>query len=181
MLSLLLLLVITQSPAVPGETTLVSVCKQGSASACEALKQVNPQKAAELEREAAKAALRLQALKVAEEEAEKHASEGSSAETDGEPPNCDGQNHHIISKPIAEALQKHRTLRGLYEPRDKRFETRAKDKESHCGYQKWHRDVDDEVVGWLKEHENATPDEFMAKLREIYKRPDMVERFPNGF
>jgi hypothetical protein len=113
------------------------------------------------------------------------AQEADAAEAEGEaapePPDCKGQNHHVISRPIAKALERHKTLHGLYEPRDKRFVAKAKNKESHCGYQRWHRDVDLEVMMWLREHEKATPEQFMSKLREIYSREDMLERFPNGF
>lgn len=98
-----------------------------------------------------------------------------------EPPDCQGQNHHIISRPIAKALKRHETLGGLYAPRDERYVAKAKDKESHCGYQKWHRDVDLEIIQWLRAERRLTPEEFMAKLREIYNRPDMLKRFPNGF
>jgi hypothetical protein len=107
------------------------------------------------------------------------------AEAEGEaapePPDCQGQNHHVISRPIAKVLERHQSLRGLYEPRDERYVAKAKDKESHCGYQKWHRDVDLEVMRWLRKESRATPEEFMAKLREIYNRKDMLKRFPNGF
>lgn len=92
-----------------------------------------------------------------------------------------GQLHHVISKRIAEALEKHPTLRGHYTARDPRIVTRAADKASHNGYQKWHRDVDDEVIRWLKEYDDATPAEFEAFLRRIYSRPEMRVRFPDGF
>jgi hypothetical protein len=78
-------------------------------------------------------------------------------------------------------LEEHETLRGLYKPRDERFKTRAKDKASHCGYQQWHRDVDAEVINWLRDFPRATPEQFLKMLREIYNRPDMLKRFPNGF
>jgi hypothetical protein len=190
MLALLLLLVTAQgAPAVPGETTLVSFCKQGRLSACQELKTLFPEKYAEVQAELAKAALRLEALRAAEdatrEDADAKDAEASgveaSAEASGEPPNCDGQNHHVISRPIAKALEEHRTLRGSYEPRDKRFVAKAKDKESHCGYQEWHREVDAEVVEWLRRFPAATRKQFEAFLREIYNRKDMRERFPNGF
>lgn len=185
MLSLLILLVAAQGPAVPGEGTLVSFCKQGRMSACKELAKDNPVKAAEIQAEFAKAALRQEALRVAEEEAREKenakADESSEAEASGEPPNCNGQNHHIISKPIAEALKEHETLSGLYEPRDERFVAKAKDKESHCGYQDWHRKVDKEVIEWLTDNKRATAEQFMKMLREIYNRPDMLKRFPNGF
>jgi hypothetical protein len=69
----------------------------------------------------------------------------------------------------------------LYKPRDPRFKTRAKDEESHCGYQEWHRKVDEEVIRWLDRFDKATPEEFMQMLRELYRRKDMLERFPHGF
>lgn len=163
---------------------MVSFCKQGSLSACEALAETNPTLAAEIKAQLAKSALRLGALKVAEEEArEQQASESSSAEaeTSDESDDCNGQEHHIISRPIFKELKEHQTLGGLYEPRDERFKAKAKDKASHCGYQKWHREVDTEVVEWLKARKKATPEQFMKFLREIYNRPDMRKRFPNGF
>jgi hypothetical protein len=98
-----------------------------------------------------------------------------------EPPDCQGQNHHVISRPIAKRLERHDTLGGLYEPRDERFVAKARDSESHCGYQKWHRDVDLEVMKWLRDHQKATPKQFETFLRELYNRPEMLKRFPNGF
>jgi hypothetical protein len=117
----------------------------------------------------------------AKEDAEFAEAAEAEGEAAPEPPDCQGQNHHVISRPIAKALERHETLGGLYEPRDERYVAKAKDKESHCGYQKWHRDVDLEVVRWLRKERRATPEEFMAKLREIYSRKDMLKRFPNGF
>jgi hypothetical protein len=184
MLPLLLLLITTQAPPVPGEITLVSFCKQGRMTACEELKKLFPDKYAEI----AKAALRQEAALRGAEEAARDDADAKGAETardeaaaSGEPPHCNGQNHHIISRPISNALDEHRTLRGLYEMRDARFAAKAKNKESHCGYQDWHRKVDAEVIQWLRDHDKATPAQFMQKLREIYGRKDMRERFPHGF
>jgi hypothetical protein len=56
-----------------------------------------------------------------------------------------GQEHHLIFRRVAAALAAHPTLKGLYQPRDPRFVARAKDRESHCGYQGWHRDIDAEI------------------------------------
>jgi elongation factor P hydroxylase len=78
-------------------------------------------------------------------------------------------------------VEDHLTLKGLFKPRDKRFVAKAKDLESHCGYQEWHRKVDEEVIDWLNKYPEATPKQFLRFLRELYKRPDMLERFPNGF
>lgn len=98
-----------------------------------------------------------------------------------EPPDCNGQEHHVISRRIARELERHENLRGLYEPRDERFKARAKDKDAHCGYQRWHRDVDEEVIAWLQRYRNATREEFETFLREIYSRSGLRERFPHGF
>ncbi len=92
-----------------------------------------------------------------------------------------GQLHHPISKRIARALEAHDTLRGHYTERDPRFVTRAVDKDSHNGYQEWHRKVDEEVIQWLEKYIKATPEEFEAFLRQIYNRPEMRARFPDGF
>ncbi len=163
----------------------MSFCKQGRLTACQELAKTHPQKAAELQAELAKTALKV-AEEAAREQEEAETTESSEGETSeagasDEPPDCKGQNHHIISRPIAKALENHKTLRGLYEPRDERFKTRAKDKASHCGYQKWHRDVDEEVIRWLEDNPAAKPEQLMMKLREIYNRPEMLKRFPNGF
>ncbi|MFL5344171.1 MAG: Wall-associated protein precursor [Hyalangium sp.] len=120
-----------------------------------------------------------------EAQAKEDAAFADAAEAEGaaapEPPDCQGQDHHVISRPIAKALEEHKTLHGLYEPRDERYVAKAKDKESHCGYQKWHRAVDLEVIRWLRRFDEATQKEFEAFLREIYNRKEMLERFPHGF
>lgn len=123
MLTLVLLLVTTQVPPVPGEPPLVSFCKQGRVSACEELKRLFPEKYAEVAAELAKAALRYETLRAADEAGrdDADAKDGEAAgveaagEVSGEPPNCDGQNHHVISRPIAKELERHETLGGLYE------------------------------------------------------------------
>jgi hypothetical protein len=175
MLPLLLLLVTTQVPCTPGETTLVCHCKQGMANACEALRQVDAKLADAIEKA-------LMAAKLAEEVSRKAAElEDEASPSDPEPPDWKGQNHHVISRPIAKALEKHGTLRGQYQPRDPRFVAKAVDEEAHCGYQQWHRDVDAEVIAWLERYKNATVKQFEALLRQIYNRPAMRTRFPNGF
>ena len=94
---------------------------------------------------------------------------------------CPTCNRDVISRPIAKELAAHKTLRGLYKPRDPRFVAKAKDEDAHCGYQQWHRDVDRKVVEWLRRETDATPEEFMAFLRELYGRSEMRARFPHGF
>lgn len=173
MLPLLLMLLVAQVPCAQSDPTLVCYCKQGRASACEALRATDPRLAEALENALLAAKLEEEA-KAAEAKAEASASAP-------EPPDCKGQQHHVISRPIAKELERHRTLRGLYKPRDPRFVAQAKDEEAHCGYQRWHRDVDEEVIAWLESRENATPQQFEKFLREIYNRAAMRERFPHGF
>ncbi|ATB42293.1 Wall-associated protein precursor [Cystobacter fuscus] len=177
MLPLILLLVVTQLPCVQGDSTAVCRCKQGSASGCAAL---DPRKAAEI-------AQAIHELKIDEEARQKQAASSTSAKVQEssdapEPPDCKGQQHHVISKPIAKELELHPTLMGVYEPRDSRFVTKAVDEAAHCGYQDWHRKIDAEVINyWLRTHKSATAKEFETFLRSVYNRPDMRARFPRGF
>lgn len=192
MLSSLLLLVLTQAMVcTPGEMSAVCSCKQGMVSACVILATDDAVRAARVLVEVQE---ELEALEQAspmagkadgkkkQKQRELQAAAESLSESLGssEPPHCKGQKHHLISRPIAKALERHPLLKGLYKPRDPRFMTQAKDEQSHCGYQQWHRDVDEEVVGWLKDNSKATHKDFMDKLREIYSRPEMLLRFPDG-
>ena len=91
-----------------------------------------------------------------------------------------GQEHHAISKKVARALEDNPNLAGKYTPRDPRFVTQAKDAASHRGYQTWHRELDDEVVEWLRKRPDATQAQFEKWLRDRYNKPDLKGRFPNG-
>jgi hypothetical protein len=190
------LMVMTQVVAcTPGETSMVCHCKAGQVSACVTLVKGDWQKAAQVLSEVWQGLETLDELERASPEAwrkdptkqqrrtelERSAESLSQSLGPSKLPDCDGQEHHIISRPIAKKLSKHPRLKGLYKPRDPRFVARARDKPSHCGYQQWHRDVDKEVIDWLETSSHATPQEFMDKLREIYNRPDMQARFPHGF
>jgi hypothetical protein len=177
MLALLLSLLVAQLPCSPGEFSVVCHCKQGLASACASVRVTNPKLADAIE--AALAAAKLEE-QVRQQQAARSAEAGASPSAP-EPPDCKGQKHHVISRPIAKELEEHQTLRGVYTPRDPRFVAQAKDEKSHCGYQQWHRDVDKEVIDWLRRMNKATPEQFERFLREIYNRPVMRERFPHGF
>jgi hypothetical protein len=193
MLSSLVLVLLTQAIAcTPGETSLVCNCKQGMVSACVTLVGEDAWKAAQvldeveeeleaLEQAAPMAGEAGQKEKQQKQQLQAAAESLSQSLGSSEPPHCTGQRHHIISRPIAKKLSRHLTLKGLFKPRDPRFVSRAQDEQSHCGYQEWHRDVDDEVVDWLDRNPKATPTKFMDKLREIYGRPEMKARFPHGF
>jgi hypothetical protein len=174
MLSLLLSVLLTQLACVPGDTTTICYCKQGVMSACEVVRQTEPEVFRAIE--AARAVLKV------EEEARDTLKEQNAYSCDSEEgEECKGQWHHIISKRIFEALERHQTLRGKYKARDSRFVSRAKNEQSHCGYQSWHRDVDREVAAWLKQHEKVTTQQFESYLREVYKQADLAKRFPHGF
>ncbi|HEX8825486.1 MAG TPA: Wall-associated protein precursor [Archangium sp.] len=172
-----LLLLLAQVPCAPNDLTVVCSCKQGVASACDTLRLSEPELAAKLEA-AFQTAAAVQGARIAVEALK---AEGETSPASPEPPECKGQLHHIISKRIAKALERHRILRGHYKPRDPRFISRAVDEKAHCGYGEWHRDVDDEVIAWLARYRDATPEQFEAYLREVYRRPDMLKRFPRGF
>lgn len=165
MLTTLLILVLSASPRCPpGEPRDACDCRQGKASACKTLRKTDPKLAKEIEKANAKRA---------EEAADKQAAAKKVATT--------GQEHHIISKSIAKALDSHPTLKGHYKPRDSRFVARAIDVPAHKGYQTWHREVDAEVIKWIERNPKATSNQFEAYLRAVYSRPDMKKRFPNGF
>ncbi|WNG16849.1 Wall-associated protein precursor [Cystobacter fuscus] len=186
MLSSLLLVVLTQVACTPGEMSAVCSCKQGMVSACVTLVGNDARRAAQVLDEVHELLEQATWMEGKGDERTKQqlqTAAESLSQTLGssEPPQCKGQNHHLISRPIAKGLSRHATLKGLFEPRDPRFVSRAKDEKSHCGYQEWHRKVDEEVVEWLKEHPKATLEQFMNKLREIYSRPEMQSRFPHGF
>jgi hypothetical protein len=80
-----------------------------------------------------------------------------------------------------DALQEHLVLRGLYRYRDPRFVAQAKDMKAHCGYQRWHMDLDREIAAWIARNSKATAQQFEAYLRDVYARPELRLRFPNGF
>jgi hypothetical protein len=192
MLSSVWLMVLAQiAVCVPGETTFVCKCKAGMVTACVTLVGQNPQRAAQLLKEVVEALDELDALehasRMTKDDEKKQQELQTAAESLSQSlghstlPDCKGQQHHLISRPIARRLGEHPTLKGLYKPRDPRFVARARDKQSHCGYQQWHRDVDKEVIDWLRRSPKATHQQFMDKLREIYSRPDMKARFPHGF
>ena len=92
-----------------------------------------------------------------------------------------GQKHHGITKKVHDALEGHDNLRGLYKYRDSRFVTQAKDLTSHNGYQKWHRQLDNEVADWVYDHPEMTQGQFENYLLGRYAKSDLKNRFPNGF
>jgi len=57
--------------------------------------------------------------------------------------------------------------------------TRAIDKDSHIGYQTWHRELDERIVNWLEGNRYATQDQFVEQLKKFYKDPDIAKRFPD--
>jgi hypothetical protein len=92
-----------------------------------------------------------------------------------------GQIHHPISTKVGRAIDNHPILKGVFQKRDPRFVTQAVNEAAHRGYQRWHRELDNEVVEWIRKNPTKNADDFLAYLRELYKRPDLAERFPDGF
>lgn len=170
-------LLLTQVPCAPNDLPVVCHCKQGQVSACAVLRETDPRLADAVDNALSMArAVDASAGAEGAEDAEARVSAD-----EPEPPDCKGQNHHVISRPIAKELDQHNTLRGLYTARDPRFVARAADEPAHCGYQAWHREVDREVITWLRRYRQATPKQFEAFLRDLYGRPAMRARFPRGF
>jgi hypothetical protein len=175
-----LLLSLSQVPCTPADSTVVCDCKQLKPGACEVLEEADPKLYQQV--------LRLLWMAKASKEAAKACEKDKTATaTSGcpEPPErkeCDGQEHHAISKRVWEALEAHAILKGLYKYRDERFVTQAVNREAHCGWiNTWHEALDKEVASWLKEKKDATPAQFEAWLRARYNKPDLKWRFPNGF
>jgi len=59
---------------------------------------------------------------------------------------------------VGRAIDNHPILKGLFAKRDNRFVTQAVDGAAHRGYQRWHRDLDDEVVEWIQNNPNKNGD-----------------------
>jgi RHS repeat-associated protein len=91
-----------------------------------------------------------------------------------------GQVHHPISRTVHRALEAHPLLSGIYTSRDPRFVTQARDAAAHRGYDRFHRNLDAEVSGWIRANPNANQSQFEFYLRGVYQRPDVNQRFPNG-
>jgi hypothetical protein len=93
---------------------------------------------------------------------------------------CTGQLHHAISRRVITQLQRHATLAGRYVFRDARFATRALNRTTHLGYQRWHRRLDAAVAGWVERNGTATAQQFESYLRRIYSQGQLGRMFPNG-
>jgi len=169
-------------PCIQSDSTAVCHCKQGMASACAALTEAEEEMLKGLARAAAMVKAAQEAQKAQKAKAQVTDSTGcGSGQDPNEKQECTGQGHHILSKTVWYALERHDVLRGKYTYRDPRFVTHAKDLKAHCGWQGWHRAIDDEIVAWLDTYGKATAEQFEAYLREVYARPELRVRFPNGF
>jgi hypothetical protein len=92
-----------------------------------------------------------------------------------------GQIHHVISTKVGRAIDNHPILKGVFARRDNRFVTQAIDGAAHRGYQRWHRELDAEVVKWIEDNPTKNADDFLSFLTNLYQRADIKARFPNGF
>lgn len=152
-----------------GKRVAVSASKVAAEGAEAAVRQARTKVTAEMGEEAAKewiSAGRRYYMELAEQAVEQVAT---------------GQNHHLLTNKVMDALSEHRTLRGVFKRNDKRFQYPAKDLDSHNGYDQWHRDIDKEVVRWinLEENRKAAPQQFIHYLHDLYQQPLHRSRIPN--
>ena len=87
-----------------------------------------------------------------------------------------GQKHHPFSKKIVDAASHNPNLKS-YVTRSNGGTVTAFAKMDHFGYQDWHRALDKQVVGWLKDNGSATLEEFIGFMNKTYADPDIVRRF----
>ena len=91
--------------------------------------------------------------------------------------NATGQVHHPVSRKIENAAAStNKTLQNFVK-RSEWGTIRAKTLQDHIGYQKWHRNFDNATITWLKNHRNATPDEFLDFMNKLYKSKVATDRF----
>ncbi|MGI5831248.1 MAG: polymorphic toxin-type HINT domain-containing protein [Thermoguttaceae bacterium] len=95
---------------------------------------------------------------------------------------CEGQNHHIIPKIPAQAVEGFcpkiaNPIKSAY----RKLTTRALTLSDHCGYQGWHRKLD----GLLSELIAAKGDKltgrgFVKLLKDVYSHSELLKKFPNA-
>ena len=81
-------------------------------------------------------------------------------------PGATGQLHHPISNKIAKELQNTTKLNGI--TRDSVGVIRASTLQDHIGYQKWHRQVDDDIIRWIQSNLDADENAFIVFLNKTY-------------
>jgi hypothetical protein len=87
--------------------------------------------------------------------------------------------HHPITYKIWLALERHLTLAGKFKYKDPRYEF-ASNPGRHRGYcDLLHRSIEKEMIPWLKEYPEATPQEFLNKMNKSYSRKEIREAGPN--
>lgn len=92
--------------------------------------------------------------------------------------NLTGQWHHVLSRKIMLELNRHPTLNGVFNRKD--FLVQAVNKESHNGYQNWHRIYESSVSTWLRLNKSTTPVQFLNYLYSVYSSRDILIRFPDA-
>jgi RHS repeat-associated protein len=93
-----------------------------------------------------------------------------------------GQDHHAISRRIYDqGILRCPNLVGRYRARDGRFVAKGIEG-AHIGYETWHRNIDQEVIDYLQDRPNITPEAFEKYLSDLYRNDDRLRiRFPFGF
>ena len=82
-------------------------------------------------------------------------------------PGAVGQKHHPISRVIEDIASNNPNLKG-YVSRNGWGTIQAGTRMDHIGYQKWHRNFDRGVTTWLKNHPNASVDDFVEFMNKLY-------------
>lgn len=88
-----------------------------------------------------------------------------------------GQYHHLLSSKVVTALNKHPTLRGVFQRQDPGLIKQAVNLKAHHGYETWHRNLDGSIEAWVNSHQTATPEQFIQYLDSVYASDDLVARF----
>ena len=73
-----------------------------------------------------------------------------------------GQEHHLLSKKIVGAIEKHPLLKGVFSREDRRLIYKLLDASAHKGYQTWHRQYDKMVVDFIQANPKLTPSQSKA-------------------
>lgn len=91
-------------------------------------------------------------------------------------PGATGQAHHPISRKIQRQASQNPNLKGLV-TRKSWGTIKASSLKDHMGYQKWHRNFDKGVEVWLKNHKNASADDFLKFMNDLYGSPVAQSKF----
>lgn len=91
-------------------------------------------------------------------------------------PGATGQAHHPISRKIERAARRNPNLQGQV-TRDGWGTVQATGLKDHLGYQRWHRDLDAEIINWIEGNKTAGLSDFIKFMNKKYAADGMRARF----